>query len=199
VQITAGHGVSHIGAELPVSGTGVDIRAAGPVTERVDLSIREDFTQIVRLGVALAEDQTVAVQNVFTVAAIGVIELLGDGGELFLLVSHRDTFEDAVVAAVDAVDLVVGQMLILRNLTVVHQQVPGDTGNSRLYLIRREGYRGFADNMADAVTDQDLDGDLRVLLFLIRKVNKSTGNTVGHLVGMRRVYFFKHISFLSER
>ena len=53
--------------------------------------------------------------------------------------------------------------------------------------------------MADAVTDQDLDGNLRVLLFLIRKVNKSTGNTVGHLVWMRRVYFFKHISFLSER
>ena len=54
-------------------------------------------------------------------------------------------------------------------------------------------------NMADAVTDQDLDGDLWIILFLIRKVDKSTGNAVGHLVGMRRVYFFKHISFLSER
>ena len=54
-------------------------------------------------------------------------------------------------------------------------------------------------HLADAVTDQDLDGDLRIILFLIRKVDKSTGNAVGHLVGMRRVYFFKHISFLSER
>ena len=199
MKSTAGHGVSHIGAELPVGGTGVNVRAADPVTERVDLSIREDFTQIAGFGVALAEDQTTAVQNVFAVAAVGVIELLGDSGELFLLVSHRDAFEDAVVAAVDAVDLVVGQMLILRNLTVVHQQVPSDTGNSSCYLIGREGDRGFADNMADAVADQDLDGDLRIILFLIRKVDKSTGNTVGHLVGMRRVYFFKHISFLSER
>ena len=199
MQTTAGHGVSHIGAELPVGGTGVNIRTAGPVTERIDFGIRKDVTQIDGLGVALAEDQTVAVQNVFAVAAVGFIELLGDGGELFLLVSHRDAFEDAVVAAVDAVDLVVGQMLVLRNLTVVHQQVPGYTGNGSLYLIRGEGHRGFADNMADAVTDQDLDGNLRVLLFLIRKVNKSTGNAVGHLVGMRRVYFFKHISFLSER
>ena len=90
-------------------------------------------------------------------------------------------------------------MLVLRNLTVVHQQVPGNTGNSRRHLIRREGHRGFGDNMADAVADQDLDGDLRIILFLIRKVDKSTGDAVGHLVGMRRGYFFKHISFLSER
>ena len=83
--------------------------------------------------------------------------------------------------------------------SVVHQQVPGYTENGSLYLIRGEGHRGFADNMADAVTDQDLDGDLRIILFLIRKVDKSTGNAVSHLVGMRRVYFFKHISFLSER
>ena len=199
MQTTAGHGVSHIGAELPVSGTGVNICAAGPVTERVDLGIREDFTQIDDLGVALAEDQTITVQNVFAVAAEGFIELLGNGGELFLFVCHRDAFEDAVVAAMDAVDLVVGQMLILRNLTVVHQQVPGDTGNSSCYLIGREGHRGFGNNMADAVADQDLDSDLRIILFLIRKVDKSTGNTVGHFVGMRRVYFFKHISFLSER
>ena len=53
--------------------------------------------------------------------------------------------------------------------------------------------------MAGAVADQNLDGDLRILFFLIRKVDKSTGNTVSHLVGMRWVYFFKHISFLSER
>ena len=109
VQTTAGHGVSHIGAELPVGGTGVNVRAAGPVTERIDLGIRKDFMQIAGLGVALAEDQAVAVQNVFAVATVGFIELLGDGGELFLLVSHRDAFEDAVVAAVDAVDLVVSR------------------------------------------------------------------------------------------
>ena len=99
----------------------------------------------------------------------------------------------------DAVDLVVGQMLVLRNLTVVHRQIPGDTGNSSLYLIGRKGHRGFGDNMTDAVANQDLDSDLRIILFLIRKVDKSTGDAVGHLVGMRRVYFFKHISFLSER
>ena len=199
VQTAAGHGVAQVRAELPVGSTRVNIRAAGPITERIDLGIWEDLTQMAGLGVALAEDQAVAVQNVFSVAAVGFIELLGDGGELLLLIGHRNAFEDAIIAAVNAADLVVSQMFILRNLTVVHQQVPSDTGNRRRHLIRREGHRGFGDNMADAVADQDLDSDLRVIFFLIRKVDKSTGDAVGYLIGMRRVYFFKHISFLSER
>ena len=93
MQTAAGHGVAQVRAELPVGGTGVNIRAAGPITERIDLGIWEDLTQMAGLGVALAEDQAVAVQNVFAVAAVGFIELFGDGGELFLLVGKREDLE----------------------------------------------------------------------------------------------------------
>ena len=101
-----------------------------------------------------------------------------------------DAFEDAVVAAMDTVDLVVGQMLVLRNLTVVHHsKFPAIRKTAAATSSGERATEVFGDNMADAVADQNLDGDLRIILFLIRKVDKSTGDAVGHLVGCAGVTF----------
>ena len=56
---------------------------------------------------------------------------------------------------------------------------------------------GLRDDMADAVADQHLHGNLRICFFGICQIDKRAGNTVGHLVGVRGIYFFKHSFILS--
>ena len=99
MQTAACDGVCHIAAQLAVGCTGVYIRAACPVSQRVDLGVRIHFLEVVAPGVALAEDQPCAVQNVLPVIRISVIHTFGDLAECFLLLGHRHPFENAVVAA----------------------------------------------------------------------------------------------------
>ena len=108
MQATAGYGVSHIAAELPVGRAGVHIGAAGPIAERIDLRVGICFGQFLCGNVALAEDQADAVQNVLSVRCVFLIYPAGNDRELFLLWRQRHTFEDAVVPTAKAHCLVFG-------------------------------------------------------------------------------------------
>ncbi len=85
MQTAACDGVCHIAAQLAVGCTGVYIRAACPVSPGVDLGIEDTLPEVVAHGVALAEDQPCAVQNVTSVIGISVIHTFGDLAECFLL------------------------------------------------------------------------------------------------------------------
>ena len=51
---------------------------------------------------------------------------------------------------------------------------------------------GFRNDMRDAMSDKDFHGNTRVFGFGIRQVYNRTGDAVGDLVRMSRIYFFKH-------
>ena len=57
MQTAASHGIRHIASELSVRFSGVHIRAAGPVTERVHQRLGEHALDQVGLHVALADDE----------------------------------------------------------------------------------------------------------------------------------------------
>ena len=103
VQTAAGHGVGHIRAEFAVGSAGVHIGAARPVTERVDFRIGINLAQMLCLGIALTENEPVAVQNVLPVKGIHGENIPCDLRELFLFPGHGHSLENAVVAAADAV------------------------------------------------------------------------------------------------
>ena len=88
--------------------------------------MRIHFLEVVAPGIALAEDQPCAVQNVFPVIGISVIHTFGDLAECFLLLGHRHSSEDAVVAAADSVRLVIGEVSVLRHFHIVRVQISGN-------------------------------------------------------------------------
>ena len=90
-------------------------------------------------------------------------------------------------------------MSILPVFTVVHNDGTGDAFHrpADIAAIQLDG--GFGDNVAFAMTDENLYGDFRILRFFVCQVNKGTGNTVSHLVRVARIYFLKHNVILSLR
>ena len=58
-------------------------------------------------------------------------------------------------------------------------------------------YTSLCDNVTPPVTEQDFHGDLRILFFFVCGIHNGPGDTVSQLVGMRGIYFFKHIVILS--
>ena len=90
-------------------------------------------------------------------------------------------------------------MSILPVFTVVHNDGTGDAFNRSADIAAIQLDGGFGDNVAFAMTDENLYGDFRILRFFVCQVNKGTGNTVSHLVRVARIYFFKHNVILSLR
>ena len=115
-----------------------------------------------------------------------------DFGQLFLLLGHGHSLEDAVIAAADAVCLVVSKVTVLRHFHIVHSEVSGNAmnGGGHICLIQLDG--GFCNDVAHAVTDEDFHSDARIFCFLVCQVDKSTGDSVRHLIRVARIYFFKH-------
>ena len=70
VQAAAGHAVSHIAAQLPVCGAGINIRSACPVAQRIDFRVRKIGSNFISRSVALANDQARAIKDVFPVIRI---------------------------------------------------------------------------------------------------------------------------------
>ena len=192
MQATASDAVSHVAAQLTVGSTGIHIRAACPITQRIDFRIRVCSTELLRWRIALAEDQSIAVQNVFPVTAIFGIQLLCNPGELFLLFGNRRTTEDAVVATAKAMILIPGQVAVLRDLHIVHSNLSGNAIHSSFDFIKRQGDVRLRDDVADPMSQKNLDRDTRVISLGIRHIHDCTGNAVAQLVRMRRIHFFKH-------
>ena len=56
MQTAACDGVCHVAAQLAIGGTRVHVRAARPITERIDLGVRIHFLEVLSPGVALTEN-----------------------------------------------------------------------------------------------------------------------------------------------
>ena len=144
------------------------------------------------LGIALTENEPVAVQNVLTVKGIHGENIPCDLRELFLLHGYGHSLEDAVIATADTVCLVVGEVTVLRHFHIVHGETSGNAvdGGGDIRLVQRNG--GFRNDVAHAVTDEHFHGDAGIFCFLVCQVNERTGNSVCHLIRVARIYFFKH-------
>lgn len=93
----------------------------------------------------------------------------------------------------DAVHLLVGKVRVLRNLGVIRADAfARDTADGFGNLSVRKMDGSLRYDVANAVADEDLDGDAGVRLFGISQVDKSASDAVGHLVGVRGIHFFKH-------
>ena len=86
-------------------------------------------------------------------------------------------------------------MRVLRDLLVVHLDVPGDALDRRGHLGLLEPHAGLADDVAPPVPDKDLRGYARALLGLVGHVHQGAGDPVGELVRVARVHFLEHASY----
>lgn len=75
-----------------------------------------------------------------------------------------------------------------------HTGDPHDGFSNFLFV---EGSSRFNDRMANAVSNQNFHCDFRIFLCGIRQIYNRTGNSVSHLVRVRRIHFFNHTLILS--
>ena len=68
--------------------------------------------------------------------------------------------------------------------------------NGRCDVVIGEDPGGLADDVTDAVTDEDFHCDSRISFFCVGKVNDRSGDSVCDLVGVGGGNFFKHSFFL---
>ena len=113
---------------------------------------------------------------------------------MLLLIGHRYTLENTVIAAADGIFLITSKMGILGNNHQVNFQVSGDSLHGGSNLISVDGGRGFRNDMADAMTDENLHSDPGVNLSVVCDVHYGTSNSVRHLIGVGGINFFKHNS-----
>ena len=126
MQASARNTVCHIAAELSVGRAGVHIDAACPVAERVDLRAGELILQVFGVRAALADDEPVTVENVFTIRGVSCEDFSCDLCQRTLLVCDGDASEDAVVAAAHGIRLISCENGILCDLMVVYDHVARD-------------------------------------------------------------------------
>jgi len=109
-----------------------------------------------------------------------------------LFLGNGHTSEDAVVAAANTVLLIVRKMRVLRNDYDVRFHLSGYAMHRVVNSLHIKCRRCFDDDMALAVTDKHLHGDLRSGFCLIRQVNDCPGDSVRHFIRVARIHFFIH-------
>ncbi len=144
----------------------------------------------------MANNEPFAIQDVFPVSGIRSIDFSCHSCEFFLFLCKRYTPEYAVVTAAETIRLVLCEMLVLRHFNIIHSDITRNAFYEFLDFRRCQAHRTFCDYMALAVSDKDFNRNLGIVLVLVRKVNYRSRNSVCHLIGMTRVYFFKHCYFL---
>ena len=194
MKAAASYGVCHIRTELPVGGSGIYLRTARPVTERIDLRFRKRLLQMICVRIALADDKSCLVHDVFPVIGIHAINKVRCLAECLLLIGHRHSLKDAVIAAADLLRLILSKMHILRHLHVICKGIV--TGypvyDFRNYIFMYI-YTCLCDDMADTMSYKHLDRNLRIRIKSVCLVNDGTCDTIRDLVRMHRIYLFKHI------
>ena len=118
------------------------IRAAGPVTERIDFCRGIDFTEMVGLCIALADNQAVTVNDVFAVIGASLINVAGN--------SRRGFFCSSVIGiplkmplspAADGISLVTGKVYVLGNDHKVDIQISGNAMHGGNHLFSYSALR----------------------------------------------------------
>ena len=112
--------------------------------------------------------------------------------QLFLLLGHGHSPEDAVISAADAVCLVVGKVTVLRHFHIVHGEISGNAvnGGGHIRLVQLD--RGFRNDVAHTVTNKDFHRNVGICFFSVCQVNECPSDSVSHLVRVARIDFFKH-------
>lgn len=98
VKAAARDAVHHITAQIPVGSSGVRIRTACPITQRVDVCVRVCGTKLFRRRVALTDKQTSSVQDVFSAAAEFAIDYFRNPRVFYLPLGHGHKVRLAAVA-----------------------------------------------------------------------------------------------------
>lgn len=169
METTASYGISHIAAQLAVSSTSIHIRATSPVTERIDFCDGIDFTEMVSIGVALADDDPAVVDDVLAIKGVGIVDVSGNAHQFLLLGSHRHTLEDAVVTAADSTTLISGKVDILGNFGVINIEEACDAVNGGSHIINRfilscldfmKTHGLFTDKSLETLQDKEQCADL---------------------------------------
>ena len=223
MESAARHGISHIRTKFSVGGSAVHVGAARPEADGVDgevdeavhavgvvvLPLVETFLQFGLLRVALADGAfgqairfvVVHVDDVLAVGGEVCVDGGGDGGEDALLGGDGHAAEDAVVAAVQSLALVVGEVNVLRgdgDVDVARVDVGADAAHGMRHVVGGEvatAKRGLDDDVCLAVTDEHLHGDAWVALHGVGEIYHGPGDAVGQLVRMLGIYFLKHDFF----
>ena len=144
------------------------------------------------LGIALTENEPVAVQDILAVIRIHGENVPCDLRQLFLFLGHRHSLEDTIVTTADTICLIVGEMTVLRHFCIVHSEVSSNAVNSGGDICFVQSNGSFRNDVAHAVTDEDFHSNTRIFCFLVCQVDKRTGDSVRHLIRVARIYFFKH-------
>ena len=188
----ARHRIGHVATQFPIGGACVHIRAACPVAQGIDLGGGIQLFQLLCGRIALTEDQPCLINDVLPIRGICVKHTFSDLTEGFLLLRDRHPLEDAIVAAADSFCLVPGKASVLRHFHIIRVQIPADTLHDGVHLVLQDVYRTLRDDVADAVTEQNLHSDPGIFLFPVRRIHQSAGDTVRHLIRVARIYFLKH-------
>ena len=184
MQTSAGNAVRHVTAQLPVGSSRVHVRTTCPVAQRVDLGIWILTPEFFRGGITLTDDQTLIIQNIFSVVAVLVIDLPGYPGKFLLLLRHRLSLKDPIVIASESLLLVLCKMRILRYFHIVDCYFACDALHCGFDLIQRQGNICLCNDMADPMTQKDLHRDTRIIFQFIRHVHDSSCNAITQLVRM---------------
>ena len=112
-----------------------------------------------------------------------------------MLECQRHPFEHAIIAAAEAMLLIVREPLVLRHDTDIRTNRTRDSEYSSRYV--RFGYIGcgFNNRVAHAVTYKNLYSDFGVGFHAIREINDCARDSVRHLIRVARTDFFDHRLF----
>ena len=123
---------------------------------------------------------------------IAFIDAAGHPTELLLLQRHGRAPKDAIVSAAQAVGLVFSQHAVLGNLAEYDVDIAGDALGSTDDCLLGNQHRGFSDDVADLVTDQNLHSDAGIPFLLVSQINDGSSDAVRDFVRVSGIYFFKH-------
>ena len=126
MQPSARDRIPHVTAEFPVGSAGIHTCPACPFPEGVHFSARIHISDPVAVRIALAQDQSFPGKNIFSIAFILLIKLLCNIGQPFLFFCDGCPPEDPIISAAEAMFLVSGKVLILRDFLIIRTDMPGN-------------------------------------------------------------------------
>ena len=141
---------------------------------------------------ALTEDESCFIENVLSIKGIGTVDFSGNLRDFLLFLCKRHAFEDADITAADVLGLILSKVDILRNNLNEHTNAGSKTLYDKSDIRLIDWSRGFDNDMAVAMSDENLDSDFGSIICFLSKVDDGSGNPVCNLIRMRWIYFFNH-------
>ncbi len=100
---------------MRLRGSRVHVRASLSSRRGIDHGFRDKSSRYLCICVALADGQVSPSRMYFAVNVIHAENICGDLRQLFLLIRHGHSFEDAVVTATETAALIAREVCVLRH------------------------------------------------------------------------------------